>query len=467
MNTTVRLRMAWTMIALLIAPTALAASVNVTGAAPGTRLQSLVNSPTLVTVVVEYEAEVRDRQTGETRTVMREAADPNLRVIDVQPNFFTVLTEDGERLSYLVDSVSEVRVQGGVVEVPESDPLDLRALRPEQQAIVDEAYRRAEALFNSVRDDQETRIRAAELLALQDHQDAIDYLRSLAAAGGDSAQVRMMAAHALFMAGKEVAVSDFLEAIRSGSRPARALASEIAGMANIEELTPELNTLVQDQAAGVAGPAAVALARMGNREVIPRLLTMVAEPNEMKADAAVKALSILGGNDVIEQMRLQLPRTTGQARFRIILVLHALGDETGTRELVDTIENVPTLAPQAALALAREGHNAGIEYIRQRLERSINQVDRARIERAHNAAALFESGDVNAMGIFQILLRSDSPRVAEEVCESATDAYSRLCNQSSPTQTPRFPSSAAPRPSAFRTRSIANATSPRSFNWGA
>ena len=163
-----------------------------------------------------------------------------------------------------------------------------------------------------------------------------------------------------------------------------------------------------DRAIELSTPAARALARMGQREIISRLDSMVQEPSDVKGEAAVFALARLGGDDVRQEMLNLLSQTEGKVRLRVVMVLHALNDPTKTEELKRIFSDYPTLSPQIALVLAREGDWDATQFLRARLARREDPTDNNLIYRAEIAAALLASGDPTALTVFQDLLRSES-----------------------------------------------------------
>ncbi|HOS01723.1 MAG TPA: hypothetical protein PKZ01_01505, partial [Candidatus Hydrogenedentes bacterium] len=91
----------------------------VTGGAAAS-LADLIGKDTLVTVVLKE----------------RGVEDPNLRVVGVESDYFSVLNADGERNSYRLGAVQEVRIQGGAVESKKFVLDEGRALSAEQKQAV-------------------------------------------------------------------------------------------------------------------------------------------------------------------------------------------------------------------------------------------------------------------------------------------------------------------------------------------
>lgn len=396
---------------LAISSTFLAAGqVPVTGPGhPG--LKDLEGSPTLVTVVIKGERTVED---------------PNLTIKQVLPDAINVETKDGEQFTYLFDSIAEVRVQGDVVEkAPIRLPL-AGALRSEDQQIVERAAVRARELFGTASDNQEIKLDAAAIIHLHDGasgNEATKYLEQLLAV--DDVVTQVEAGERVYLAGDDVSEQLVLSGLQSGNRKVRVIAIELAGLTKFQDATPMLIQSLNDRSADLSAPAALALARLGNREVIPRLLNMLRESSAEKGDAAADALILLGGQDILEQMHMMLPEATMNGRFRIIKVMNGLGDREARRLLQETVQNVPTLALDAAVLLAQQEDEFALDFLRRRLSERMDETEENFLLRARIAAALIEGGDPGAIGEFQNLLRVDMPTVKVAVCDKILEIGDR------------------------------------------
>jgi len=398
------LRLTFALVAVL-AGSAGAQGVRVVGA-EGVTLEDIAGTPTLVTVVIKSDA-------------AKAPEDPNLRVVNIQANLFNVLTSGGDIIPYRFEDVQEVRIQGGKVERVSPAKNTARALRGEEKAIVDRAWSRSAEIFGAANDNQELKVRAALLQVLHDDEAAFEYLQRLAES--NDLQTQLDTSFALYLAGKEVSPSLLRQGLESGNREARALACSLAGLIGYRDAVPVLNTMLQDRSASYAAPAARALARLGNREIIPKLLGMIAENNEEKGMAAVFALTRLGGEDVIEQMKIRLRDADGLDRYRMILVLDSLGDPLGRKLLKGVFNEIPTLAPEAALILAKEDDYDAAQFLRSRLERREDPRIHNLIYRARNAASLYAGGNRQALAVFQELLRSDNDDVKQVVFQLVSE----------------------------------------------
>lgn len=371
------------------------AQVKIVGA--NATLKQLEGSPTLVTVVLKGERKVED---------------PNLKVVEVLSNAVNVETGTGDVYTYLYDTVAEIRVQGEVVEKTEFRLPPSRALRADDQKIVERAAARAQELFDTATDNQEIKADSAVLIRLHGGSTAVqplEYLTQLVES--NDLQTQMSAAKRLYLAGEDVPENVIQLGLASGNRKVRIDAIELAGLLGLESATPQLVQALNDRSDDLAAPAALALARLGNREIIPRLLNMLTESSEEKGNAAVKALVMLGGDEVIEQMRMKLPESQLNGRFRIVTVLYKLGDPTGRKQLQETMENVTTLALEAAVLLAESEDEGAMSYLRRRIGERIDETEDALKLRARIASALKTGDDPSAIGVLQELLRSDMPGV--------------------------------------------------------
>lgn len=380
-------------LALLVIAAALvsfsAAAQQVHGPAGTISLSSIAGSDTLVTVVLKAGAE-----------------DPNLTVTGVSGETITFATNKGGVAVYRRGDIDHIKVQGSVVAPREPLSRGSVALRPEDQEIVDRAARRAVELFESSRDNQELRIKAAAYMAFQDNEESAKYLTSLAES--NNMRTRIEAARGLYLAGKPVPPNLIPEGLDSNNRNIRADTAVIAGLFEHQESTPILMEMFNDRSAQYAAPAAVALARLGNRQIIPGLFDMLGSISEEKNRAGVEGLVILGGEDVIEAAKLRLDETEGLERYRLVQVLFRLGAEEGRKELIRTFEQELTITPEAALLLARDGYWEAIQYLQERLKRREDDTPGNLAYRARNADSIIASGDNSAVYVYQDLLRREN-----------------------------------------------------------
>lgn len=374
----------------LAAGLAWAADVRVTGADRAVTLGELAGTETLVTVLL--------KDSG--------AKDANLKVVSVTDTTLTVLTPKQGEVPYLLDSVEEVQVQGGKVEGSRFNPEEVQMLRAEQQRVVDRAFSRAREIYGESSDDQDMKMNAAVLLALANDGEATNYLKQLVES--NDLQTQLTASRGLYLVGEPFSETLVRQGLESGNRQARALAASLSGVGGFTDLIPLLKPMFADRAIELSTPATRALARMGQREIIPRLIAMVQEPSDVKGDAAVFALSRLGGEEVRTEMLSLLSQTQGKVRLRIVKVLHALNDPSKNEELKRIFSDYPTLAPEIALLLAREGDWDATQFLRARLARREDPTDSNLMYRGEIAAALLASGDPTALTVFQDLLRSES-----------------------------------------------------------
>ena len=392
-----------TAVAVLAALIAGAADVKITGTSAPATLKDLVGTDTLVTVVL--------KESG--------AKDSNLKVVELLPNAVNVQTQKGDIVPYLLEMVDEIQVQGGQIEARRFKAEEIHALRPEQQRVVERAMSRAAEIFGTTNDDQDLKMDAAVLMALNKDRDATKYLKQLAETNDITLQ--LTASKALYLIGEPVSESLLRQGLESGNRKARSLAAMMSGLnkysAGIQLLTP----IFEDRAVELSAPAARALARMGDREIVPRLLAMLEEPNEKKGQAAVFSLVRLGGEDIIRDMKEKLGETEGMIKYRVVSVLYQLKEPSAIEEVRKIFKDFPTLAPEAALVLTKNGDWEATQFLRSRLSRREDPTDANLIFRAQTAAALLINGDPSTLAVFQEILRSSSTKAKQKVFDLFTD----------------------------------------------
>lgn len=364
----------------------------------GARLNDIAATDTLVTIVLKGSG----------------ATDSNLKIEDVRDNVLSVKTESGQLNHYLLSDIKEVRVQGSVMTVKRIDPLLDRGLTPDQQLVVNRAVERANEIFNGAAGDQPLRMRAAEVIAVggddEQKQAALDYLNTLAT--GNDLRTALDAAHHLVLAGAAPSTSELVsQGLESGDRLVRANAARLAGLTQDPTGKAQLHDMLRDRASDISVPAIDALAWLSDRDIVPTLLDLITERNEEKANAAADALITLGGDDVVTALKDKLPSTEGRARFRVVRVLHALGDPLGTKLMREEMVQVPSLEFESATILARQGDPAAMQILRDRLAQRYDPYEEVLTHRAEATAALIESGDRSNIAAFQELLRIGMPEI--------------------------------------------------------
>lgn len=372
----------------------------IVGGVAGVTLSSLANTKTLVTVVL------RDRG----------AADPNLRIVDVGPDYFAVQgSDDAPRTAYRFSSVREVRVQAEKVEEKKLNIEESRSLRAEEQRVVSRAFERAREIFDAASADQPLKMRAAMLLVIGGNKDAREYLDRLASSNDVATEID--AVLSLYQAGGIDNAASTIEAgLASGNRAIKGKAATMAGLLGDRASISELTTMLADRNTEIWVPAAKALGRLECRETMPTLVDMLLELNEEKANAAVFALCQLGGPDVVSALKAKLSSIDGMARYRIGLILYRLGDPEGKKMFSKEIMKVPTMTPDAALVLAADKDWEAMQYLRRRLKERYNETEENMLYRAKAAVALLQGGDLVAASHLQTLLRSDKISVKRKIC---------------------------------------------------
>lgn len=380
-------------------------AVTVTGG-NGATLGSIAGSATLVTVVLKGGAE-----------------DPNLQVTEVQQDLIIFSSETGDRISYRKADIESLKVQGDIVEKRPVFVSSTVALRPEDQRIVDEANKRINDLFQGSKDNQDLRIQAAGYMGYNGNEQAVDYLSKLA--DTNNLQTRLDAAHGLYLAGQPIPEDLVRTGLASNNRNLKAHAAVIAGLFKNEEATPELMGMLGDRSAQFSAPAAVALARLGNREIIAQAMEMLGSTLDEKYRAGVQSLIILGGSDVEEAVKYRIESTDGLERFRLIYILHELGAPEARKHLIRVFEEELTIKPEAALILAADDYWEAIQYLQERLQRREDPTYANLVYRARTAHAILESGDMSAIHVFQSLLRSEDAAVKGLVLDLIADLSDR------------------------------------------
>lgn len=377
--------------------TAGAAGVQITGTSGSVSLSALEGTPTMLTVVLKES----------------NAKDTNLKLAEVREDRLIFFTTTGDIVPYMIDSIESIEVQDGVVEQHRAPDLESQVLRAEHQRIVERAWSRVRDLFQSNDDNQELKIEAAMLLALSSDEGAHDYLRQLA--GSNDLRLQLQAAGMLYLVGDIVPVNLVRQGLESGMRDARITAASLAGLGGFEEAVPVIRPMFQDRAVHFSAPAARALARLGDSTITPRLLTMLFELQSEKGEAAIFALTKLQDKSVVEELKFRLLEADGNNRLRLARVLFNLGDPAGLDELQHIFKTYPTLMPEVALPLAKNGFWDATQFLRTRLGRREDPTESNLSFRARNAQALLASGDPTAMAVFQELLRSNNTAVTRLV----------------------------------------------------
>ncbi|HNT87740.1 MAG TPA: hypothetical protein PKL84_07725, partial [Candidatus Hydrogenedentes bacterium] len=410
-------------ILVLAAAAALGQQVRITPA--GATLETLAGSGTLVTVVIEGLG----------------AEDPNLRIVELFPDFLVALDENNERTPYLYSSIQEIRVQGGQVEKKTFELAHTRMLRGPELEIVQRAGARARAIFHESAADQTLRINAAALLLLAGDAEAREYLLRLARSGDSATEIE--AAIALYLAGDPAVrpgtpyplaasgaggkagdplIPDITRrGLEHSRRDVRGRAAALAGLVNDEASLLTLRRMASDRLAELCAPAARALVHMEQRDVIPRLLELIMERDKAKGEAAIYGLTKFGDADIVSRVKAQLPLGTGEVQFRLVRVLFALGDPEGRTLMVQTLQDIPTLAHLAALYLAEQGDMDAKVYLQRRLDKREDLTEENMEYRANAASALILGGDHTGATVLAELLRQDNETITSKVCAAIVD----------------------------------------------
>lgn len=383
-----------TAIACVMFATTAVGQVPVTGVNAG--LEDILGTSTLITVVLKG----------------RGSTDPNCQLVDIGPDYLSVLTESGHRVAYRFDAIQEIRVQGGRIEDDRYDPDASRALTDDEAASLEMAMSRARDIFHQATDNQSVRMDAAALLLTRNHEEAETYLNGLAQS--NDLETALEAILRLHVAGKDIRPYEQIAmGIESGNRRIKGLAMMLAGLSGDQAYEGRLRANADDRMAEIAVPAVRALTLLESRAVIPVLLEMLGSLNTDRAEAAVACLVELGGDDVVRQLEARLDAAVRLERQRIIEVLYLLGQSEGEALLMEQMEGVPTLARRAGIVLASQGNYLARTYLSDQLNQRFDRDPRTLQCRAEMAAAVLRGGDRKSVAILQELLRSEDGNVRD------------------------------------------------------
>ena len=379
----------------------------------GANLSALAGTATLVTVTI--------KDSG--------AQDKNLRVLEIGPNYVAFATPDNMRVVYLFAAIKDIRVQEGKIDSKKFTLDETRSLKMEEQQVVNHAHEVVRRIFDSST-DQTIKMFAASIEAGNNNKDMLGYLQKLAES--NDIQTQLDAAMLLYTAGDSETAKKLIPlGIDHGNRKVRATAIKLVGLVNDTGSAVKLVNYLQDSLEEISTPAARALGRLGYRDAIPEMFRMLSERSDEKGNAAIFALSKLGGDDVMQQAKNMLTTAEGDVRHRLILLLHELNAPEAKSLLKEEMKTTPTLAPEDAILLAREGDWDASQFLVNRLKRRYDEVtdeDRKTLTRnelllrektvayrAAAAAALLEN-DATAVSYLQEMLRSDDMMLRNTVC---------------------------------------------------
>lgn len=397
-----------TVLGFAVALAAFAAEAQTPGGINRAKLKSLEGTDTYVTAVMKE----------------RGAEDPNLRVVEVGPDYLSVMTSNGQRHTYLFSSLERIVIQEGRKETDTDVTFTFIGLTPQEQQIVNRAVQRAADIYYELSNPQELRLHAASLMALAgsvtQQDDGKQYIQDIH--GSDDLASALLAAAAMYRygAGEEVSTEVLDEGLESGNRQVRALAASLTGLIGYEGGEIPLYNMFRDRRPEISAAAAIALARLGKRDITDQLIEMLDDRNEQRGEAAISALTILAPSDAatLNVLRQGLEDADSVARFRFAQVLSALGEETSREVLETEIMEIPTLAIDAAIVLAKHKNLEALRVLRERRDRRADETTEDLIQQARMAAALIAGGDRTAIPTLQNTLRMDQfPQAQGVVCQ--------------------------------------------------
>ena len=389
-------------VALVFSATA-SAQVPVSGVS-GAKLQDLVGSPTLVTVVLKSGPE-----------------DVNLNVVDIGPDYVSFKMQNGQRTAYKFSALKEIRVQGDAIAAKAFTLDRSRALTPEEQKIYDGVTQKAKAFFDGPQTDQSIRMDAAGILVLSNDQSAEEYLTTFL--NGNDTATAVEAAVRLYAAGKTDALQNVLQSgISSGNRNVRAKAVLLLGLTGNTSQEGQLMEMLRDRLADYSAPAMRTLAMLNNEAALPMMYDAILDSNSIKGEAAVFALGLMKSDEIPVRLKELLTRAKNFERFRIARALYAHNDTTGRQLLQGEFLDVPSLRTDTAIILAKQGDRDGIRILNEILDERYNPTTEVLKKRAEMAMALVIGGDGAAITIVQELLGSDDLAVLKYTCDLIADS---------------------------------------------
>ncbi len=394
-------------IVMILAWPVLAADIPVTGGNGSVSLEDLAGSNVLVTIKLKG----------------RQVTDPNLRILEVYDTNLRAVTQDDVFISHLFEHIESIEIQSGEVEKKTFEVPKMEGLTGDDQRALEEAIAHTAKIYPASNNNQPVKMRAASILAMNGEEEALGQLKQWTTT--NDLRTQLEAATELYLIGETVPEEIIRRGLGSGNRKLRAMGALLAGYAGFNDVA--LQRMLNDRAAELAGPAARSLARLGDRGIVPKLLEMLDAASEQKNEAAIFALSTLGGEDIAKQMNYLIEQsgTSEGYRYRLMRVLYNIGDPMGQRYLLQTLGESPTLAPEAALLLAKREEWKAMEYLHARLDRREDPTQCNLQYRVRNAAALLEGGDVAATSVLQALIREDDAGVLKAVCRAAVEAGDR------------------------------------------
>lgn len=364
----------------------------------GKTVRDLAGTETYVTLVLELDG--------------RLVRDVNLRIIDVSNEFVSVLLQNGERTSYLLKDVREVRVQDAPIARSRPSPSPGGALGAEDYDVLGRALQRVFEIFTHTNDNQLVKMRAAAVIASApgDYQnDALNYLRGLSQVNDIATAVE--ASLFLYQIGDGPRVEIAAAGMGSGVRKTRASAVKLAGLLGDASLTVQVRELLTDPTIEVSPEAIKAAARLGDRAALERIVRSIQALNDVKNEAAVYALIRLGGPDVVDALRPMLETSRGMEWFRVLRVLYALNDPVGRRIMRERAFTDVAFRTEAAILLSRDGDWDATIHLRDELDRAREPSRENLFLKARIAATLFLGGHAPAKTTLQELLQTSPDQV--------------------------------------------------------
>ena len=361
--------------------------------AAGASIEDLIAEGALVTIVLK-------------RTSARDA---NVKITGMHKTTLTFTADNGQPNAYPISMIKEIRVQENLVRVKKKSHIKGGALTNEDKQLMNRAARRAEAIFKSSQGNQEVKMLAASILAISGEHDAVLYLRGLAE--GNDIPTAIQASVYLYSIGEEVREEVLQEGFISGNRQTRASAAYLTGLVNAKQFQNEVRTILKDPAVDMYPAAAKAVAWMDDTQAIPDLIKGLHALKLVKAETAVFALTELNSPEVMPELQSMLKTSRGNEWFRILRILYAMGDESAAELMITKGLTTTNFAPIAAIILSEDSNWDGIMWLRNYMDSPSNPTINNLLYKANAAAALFQSGHIQAKSDLQRLLNYNPNQV--------------------------------------------------------
>jgi HEAT repeat protein len=339
--------------------------------------------------------------------------DVNLKLTGTHENTVSFEDEGGDPSAYPLDLIKEIRVQeNGRINKARRTRIIGGALTSDDKFLLNRVNERTYALFISLQDNQELKMKAASILAAGGNPNAIRYLADIA--NGNDTTTALLASLHLFAIDHKIDPTILQDGFISGNRQTRALSARLTGLTNDVNSLKEIHDMLNDPTPDIFPDAVMAAARMGDREYIPFIKRGLTSLVQAKSEAAVNALILLKSDELIAELKNDLKTKSGMEWFRIVRILSAYGLPEADDILREKCLKPSSYNRIAAILLTEKGDWEGGLWLREYLEKSKNPNFEHLMYRANIAITLYGSGHIQAKTIMQELLRLKPNQVYEK-----------------------------------------------------